>query len=127
MLAGRKTLIVIAAVGSVIVALVAFWIALPYPLSLYISARKATRYHPEWPMTETEFRDARRIVHKKIYNQFEFIYAVHVSEKTNITFETVQRAAPWKGHFWIGGAFYTFAKQQNQWTLEESGFLHRGE
>jgi hypothetical protein len=100
------------------VAAAGIWIyTMPYPLQTYLEARKAARYHPEWMVSEADYRQARAPVEKRMAWR-EIIIKVTVHSPAEIEFDTMQY---WRGPLYGWGRTFVADNVSGVWTVKETG------
>src|ERR1043165_8610428 len=98
------------------VATVSVWKAMPYPFSIYKASWSATKYNSNWPISKSDYNEAKRLVTTKL-GFYEFISSVYPDSPSQITVMTVKK---WKGTLAASGRGFTLEKQNGHWVIKES-------
>jgi hypothetical protein len=112
----RLLLATVAATGAIAIALGCWFIFLPCPFGMYLDARKAATYSPQWPLSKSEYYAARRAIRGEL-RFFEVIQQVTVSSSTKVEFWTL---AHWEGNLAAGGHHFVLEKRDGRWEIVEN-------
>lgn len=98
-------------------AAVGIWIhTMPYPLKVYMEARRQTRYSPQWPVSKEEYRQAWLLVEERLSKR-EIIGEVTVVSQTRIEFGTLKY---YSGPLAAAGERFVAEKVKGVWIVTHS-------
>ena len=92
------------------------WFAfLPYPFGMYLDARRATRYSPEWAISRGDYSVARSVVQAEL-GFCEVVERVHVLSATRVEFWTLRS---WQSPLAACGHGFVLEKSGAKWSIIE--------
>jgi hypothetical protein len=108
----KKISFLIVAVG--LLAIVAWFITMPYPVSMWWQAKLNSRYSSAWPVSWLEYTSAKLAVLPELHFR-EIITDVTVVSSTEIRFATL---AYWEGDLASSGRTVIAKKVDGWWTVK---------